>query len=299
MITHLDELPTHCAIAESCGLVSILSGIVSSHSSVGLTSIASSLLALIQNAIGSREIQNARKLTDIAALDQRLAEIKRIQKSMLEAFHLMNERQLRFEATLSDMHPLLNHVAERTWMLVNTNRRFKKQSKIGADAIEIFDEDFVQRSGNIFKLRPGTHMKPICFIPTTLFSQPIDSDIAKLSLLCDGPGTVWIGVVSPHLVDTGTKSIFHYETNDIPSWTVQERSSRSNVMIEVDTRAHARSVKIRIRNWTCREDINKAPIPFRFVVQFDDTSPPVVIKSLTFSNKPTLTGDKLKLRFPE
>ncbi|KAK2961634.1 hypothetical protein BLNAU_3432 [Blattamonas nauphoetae] len=216
-----------------------------------------------------------------------------------EAFTLMNERQLRFEASLSDMHPLLNHVAERTWMLVNTNRRFKKQSKIGADAIEIFDEAFVQRSGSKFKLRPGTHLKPICFIPTTLFSQPINSDIAKLSLLCDGPGTVWVGIVSPHLVDTGTKSFFRDETGDRQYWTVQERDSRSNVMIAVDTRAHARSVKIRIRNWTCREDINKAPIPFRFVVQLEDRSPPVLIKSLTFSNKPTLTGDEFNLRFPE
>ncbi|KAK2961539.1 hypothetical protein BLNAU_3337 [Blattamonas nauphoetae] len=107
---YLDELPTRCAIAESCGLVSILSSIVSSHSSVGLRSIASSLLALIQKAIGQCENQNARKLTDIATLDQRLAEIMQIQKSMLEAFNLMNDRQLRFEATLSDIHPLLNRV---------------------------------------------------------------------------------------------------------------------------------------------------------------------------------------------
>ncbi|KAK2944646.1 hypothetical protein BLNAU_20445 [Blattamonas nauphoetae] len=251
--------------------------------------VASSLLALIQDALGSCETQNARMPTDIANQDQHLAEIIQIPKLILEALHLMNDRQLRFAATLSDIHPLLNHVAERTWMLVNTNRRFKKQSKIGADAIEIFDEDFVQKHT----------LKPITFIPTTLFSQPIDSDIAKLSLLCDGPGTVWVGIVSPHLVDTGTKSFFRDETGDRQYWTVQERDSRSNVMIAVDTRAHARSVKIRIRNWTCRKDIEKAPIPFRFVVQFEERSPPVLIKSLTFSNKPTLTGDKFNRVYPE
>ncbi|KAK2945823.1 hypothetical protein BLNAU_19248 [Blattamonas nauphoetae] len=284
----LDELPTRCAIAESCGLVSILSDIVSSHISVGLRSIASSLVSLIQNAIGRRESQNARKLTDIATLDQRLAEIMQIQKSMLEAFHLMNDRHLRFEATLSDIHPLLNRVDRRTGLLFNPNERFRKQSKIGADAIEIFDEDYIRKTGNKFKLRNRPWKEKVGFVPKTLFSEPINSNVATLSLILSCYGPVRVGVVPPHLVDTGTKSSFETETVPTYSYLFRDTGRTYGVEIEVDTRAHAGHATFSFNNGIPIQIRTKTPLPFRFAIQFDNPFPVVIVQSLKFSDKSTL-----------
>ncbi|KAK2951639.1 hypothetical protein BLNAU_13378 [Blattamonas nauphoetae] len=212
LIENLDELPTRCAITESCGLVSILSDIVSSPNSVGLKSIASGLLALIQNALGSRDIptteqrhlnfhQNlSMKSKQVNDVNEQLVELRKSMCNMAtqiaEQFKTMHERQSRFDS-------LLSYLDEKRRSDFHHESRFQRWSKKRADAVELFDEDFIIKTGNTFTLRERPENEETNFVAKTLFSPIISSDVAQLSFTVNHSYHGYrYGAINPHLLDT-------------------------------------------------------------------------------------------------
>ncbi|KAK2951640.1 hypothetical protein BLNAU_13379 [Blattamonas nauphoetae] len=319
---NLDELPTRCAIAESCGLVSILSGIVSSHSSIGLKCIASGLLALIQNALGSSEIQKTEhrhlKSQDktstienqMSDMNERILELQttvcNLATQMAEQFGRINERQLQFDSVLRRLDDRRKSDCLREY-------RFQRWSKTGADAVEIFDEDFLIKTGNTFTLRQRPENEIINFIPKTLFSPIITSDVAQLSFTITHSFLEFrYGAAYPHYVDTTTRSNLNICDDGIEGWEATywiPDNFRANtgppprytreVVLEADCRHGQRSLKRLVDAQVDAEFYINLPLPFRFALTLHHPSVSVTIHSLTFTAKPTLKGGTDPVDFME
>ncbi|KAK2954052.1 hypothetical protein BLNAU_11015 [Blattamonas nauphoetae] len=304
MITHLDELSTRCTIAESCGLVSVLSDIVSSHSSVGLRSIASSLLALIQTTLGLRDIQKTEhphlnshpKMSTMEQPTNDLNEqIVQLLSTMcnttaLIANHLgkMNERQMQFESIPRSVDEL------RKFNLLQQSR-FQQLSKTGADSIEIYDEDFIIKTGNTFKLQYTPWNYRTNFVPKTLFSPIISSDVAQLTFIISNPyDGSHFGAVPAHFIDSGTQKDFFEEKTETAYWrrAVPNRIIATEYVLEADCRNGRRIFKLMMEGEVLRRVFVNLSLPFRFAITLLDSTVSVKIKSLSFTAKPTLKGEK-------
>ncbi|KAK2944633.1 hypothetical protein BLNAU_20432 [Blattamonas nauphoetae] len=300
----LEELPNRCAIAESCGLVSILSDIVSSHSSVGLRSIASSLLALIQNALGSRDIQ-----ATVNTINEQLVELRttvcNLTTQMAEHLDRINSRLMKFDSRLSCLE-------EKRRSDLLRESRFQRWSKKGADAIEIFDEDFFIKTGNTFTLRQRPENEKTNFIPKTLFSPLISSDVAQLSLtFTHSSGGYRYGAISPHLVDTGTHEDLFRETRGRATWGFRytppapahgngapAQQQTEQIELEADCHVGRRTLRL-LEDGDVHSDLfTNLPLPFRFAITLHHSSVSVTINSLTFTAKPKLKGGTNKSKFP-
>ncbi|KAK2946190.1 hypothetical protein BLNAU_18866 [Blattamonas nauphoetae] len=299
----LDELPSRCAIAESCGLVSILSGIASSHSSIGLKSVASGMLAFVQNAIGSRDIQ-----TTVHAMNDQLVELRTTVCNMATQ---LTEQFGRIDSRLMKHDLILNRLDDKRRFNMLQQSRFQRWSKQGADAVEIYDEDFIIRTGNTFRLRQRPKKEDTNFIPKTLFSPIICSDVAHLSfsIVQTNEGYRY-GALSSHLIDTGTKSDFDNEYPDVACWGSRyiagsnyplngARPQRKfhDIVLETDCRdgqplfRHMKDSKV-----GSIISVNLS-LPFRFAIQILHPSVSVTVKSLTFTAKPTLKGERETYNF--
>ncbi|KAK2951636.1 hypothetical protein BLNAU_13375 [Blattamonas nauphoetae] len=308
----LDALPTRCAIAESCGLLSILSDIVSSHSSIGLKSIASGLLALIQNALGSCESQTkehqqlnsqnkSTMTTQVNDMNERLLKLQTtvcsMATQMTEHFRRMDSRQMKFDSILSRL--------EMTWRSDFLQQvRFQRWSKQGADAIEIFDEDFIIKTGNTFTLRQRPENEVTNFIPKTLFSPIISSDVAQLSFTVTHSNDGFrFGATSAHLIDTGTQEFFWKEKSGNAGWGgyyeppavfqangAPPQRHTVKFLLEADCRVGQRTLKLSDNEAVHSDFYKNLPRLFRFVITLHHPSVSVTIHSLSFTAKPTLKG---------
>ncbi|KAK2945728.1 hypothetical protein BLNAU_19341 [Blattamonas nauphoetae] len=319
VLEYLDELPTRCAIAESCGLVSVLSDIVSSQSSIGLRSIASSLLALIQNALGSCEVQTKEhrhlnsqvESTMNKPVDDVKEQLFELHTTVCNMATQMAEQFGRMDSRLMKHDTILNQLNEKRRSDLLRESRLRRWSKSGADAIEIFDEDFIIKTGNTFTLRPRTETEDTNFIPKTLFSPIITSDVAQLSFTITHLYYGYsYGAVNPHLLDTGTKHDIGDERRGQGAWrknyepptafrafrAPRYRYSREFVL-EADCREGQRTLKC-LKDRTMKSDfyINLS-LPFRFAINLLHPSISVTINSLTFTTVPTLKGGKNELEF--
>ncbi|KAK2951628.1 hypothetical protein BLNAU_13367 [Blattamonas nauphoetae] len=317
---NLDELPTHCAIAESCGLVSALSGIISSHSSVGLRSFASGMLAFIQNAIGSRESQKTehchlKSHRHKSSLENQMNDLKEefhelrttmcnMATQIAEHFGRMDSRLMKYDSILGRLDLTMKSDFLR-------ESRFQRRSKTGADAIEIFDEDFFIKTGNTFRLRERPENEDTNFIPKTLFSPLITSDVAQLSFTVttsfDGNR---YGAVNPHLLDTGTQNDIWNQYYGVACWATFYRSPAviqgirappqqytREYLLEADCRVGQQTLKHSSGRRVDDEIYVNIPLPFRFAINIYHPSDSVTIKSLTFTTKPTLKGGARKKEF--
>ncbi|KAK2961616.1 hypothetical protein BLNAU_3414 [Blattamonas nauphoetae] len=309
----LDELPTRCAIAESCGLVSILSDIVSSHSSVGMRSIATSLLALIQNALGSRDIQktehhplNSRQddtsttppRNDVnEQLDELRTAMCNLTTQMAEQHEVVSSWMMKYDS-------ILNHLDDKRKSDLLREYRFQRWSKTGADAVEVFDEDFIIKTGKTFRLRQRPENEETNFIPQTLFSPIISSDVAQLSFTvthsCFG---FRFGAVSAHLVDTGTQNDIWDEGHGIAVWkrdyeppavfqanAAAPRQKTKEIVLESDCRDGRRTLKLWDDGAVHSTFFSNLSLPCRFAITLLHSSVSVKINSLRFTAKPTLKG---------
>ncbi|KAK2954056.1 hypothetical protein BLNAU_11019 [Blattamonas nauphoetae] len=300
----LDELSTRCTIAESCGLVSVLSDIVSSHSSVGLTSIASNLLALIQTTLGSREMQaiehrhlNSHQKTSTMGkppndlneqIDELRTTISNMAKHMAEQFGIINRRLMKFESIPRSVDEL------RSFNILQQSR-LQKLSKIGADAIEIYDEDFIIKTGNTFKLQYTPWNYRTNFVPKTLFSPIISSDVAQLSFTTNNYFDGYrFGAVPAHFVDAGTHSDPLYEKPCPACWrsTIPKKYDAKAFVLEADCRNGRRIFKLMTGGEVHPDVFVNLSLPFRFVITLLSPFTSVTIKSLSFTAKPTLKGEK-------
>ncbi|KAK2951679.1 hypothetical protein BLNAU_13418 [Blattamonas nauphoetae] len=317
--SNLDELPTRCAIAESCGLVSVLSDIVSSHSSVGLKSIASNLLALVQNALVSHEVQktkhrplkshedeqtNSKPVCDVNEQLLKLHNtVCNMATQIAEQFKTMHERQSRFDSVLRRLDSKMK--SDRLY-----KTRFQRWSKTGADAIEIFDEDFIIKTGNTFTLRERPENEKTNFIPKALFSPLISSDVAQLSFtITHSYYGFRCGAVSPHLVDTGTQADIWNQQHGRACWgykyspparaqTFAAPPRRTfQVVLEADCRDEERTVKCLFDGNVNHDFYKNLPRLFRFVITLHHPSVSVTINSLRFTTEPTLKGGVRKSDF--
>ncbi|KAK2951762.1 hypothetical protein BLNAU_13255 [Blattamonas nauphoetae] len=308
----LDELPTRCSIAESCGLVSILSGIVSSHSSVGLRSIASNLLALIQNALGSCEVQTKEhchlkshaQSTKPKPIRDVNEQFDRLHNTMCTMATQMTEQFGKINSWMMKYDSLLNQLNEKQQFKTLQQYRFQRWSKTGADAVEIFDEDFFIKTGNTFTLRQRPENEETNFIPKTLFSPLISSDVAQLSFtITHSSGGYRYGVVVPYLVDTGTNHNFRKEKPRKATWGINytppanipvngapPRRYTRQAVLEADCRVGRRTIKLYHDGKMDDAFSENIPLPFRFAINLHHPSVSVTIHSLTFTAKPTLKG---------
>ncbi|KAK2943662.1 hypothetical protein BLNAU_21410 [Blattamonas nauphoetae] len=316
----LDALATRCTIAESCGLVSILSDIVSSHSSIGLRSIASNLLALIQISIGPCEIQKTEhrhlnsqhKSTNTKPMNDEKAKVDELHTTMCnmatqmaEQFGIINNRLMKYDF-------ILNHLDDKRKSDLLRESRFQRWSKTGADAVEIFDEDFFIKAGNTFTLRERPENEKTNFIPKTLFSPLISSDVAQLSFtITSSYDSYRYGIVSPHLVDTGTQNDIWNQYYGVACWATFYRSPAviqgirappqqytREYLLEADCRVGQQTLKHSSGRRVDDEIYENIPLPFRFAIKLYHPSDSVTFQSLTFTAKPTLKGGVNKKEFP-
>ncbi|KAK2951764.1 hypothetical protein BLNAU_13257 [Blattamonas nauphoetae] len=315
----LEELPTRCTITETCGLVSILSDIVSSHNSIGLKSIASGLLALIQNAIVSRDVQKTEppplsipqvEPTKPKPMNDVNEQFEEFRTTMCNMAKLMAEQFGRIDSWMMKHDSILNQLNEKRRSDLLRESRFQRWSKTGADAIEIFDEDFFIKTGNTFTLRQRPENEVTNFIPKTLFSPLISSDVAQLSFtITHSSGGYSVGAVSPHLVDAGTQTILRNEKHGRACWGVNytppapaqangappSRYTRKFVL-EADCRDGRRTVKYSSDGTVFSDFFSNISLPLRFAITLVHPTVSVTNHSLTFTAKPTLKGGSKEIK---
>ncbi|KAK2951638.1 hypothetical protein BLNAU_13377 [Blattamonas nauphoetae] len=316
----LDELPARCAIAESCGIVSVLSVIVSSHSSIGLRSIASSLISLIQNALGSCEVQKTEHShypshQNISMIPKPINDMKEefneLRTTMCAMATQMAEQHGRMNSWMMKYDSILNHLDDKRKSDLLHQSRFQRWSKTGADAIEIFDEDFFIKTDNTFTLRQRPENEKTNFIPKTLFSPIITSDVAQLSFTITHSNFGFrSGAVKPHLIDTGTKEDIWEEKHGGACWAYDSRHPavlQANaappqrrtyqIVLEADCRDERQTLKT-MENGKVNSNFstNLSP-PFRFVITLLNPSVSVTIHTLSFTAKPTLVGGEIENKF--
>ncbi|KAK2961623.1 hypothetical protein BLNAU_3421 [Blattamonas nauphoetae] len=316
---NLDELPTRCAIAESCGIVSILSDIVSSHSSVGMRSIASSLLALIQNALGSCDIQKTEhrhlKSQNEVSMNKPMNDVNEqldeLRTAMFNLTTQMAEQHEMVSSWMMKYDSILNHLDEKRRSDLLRESRFQRWSKTGADAVEIFDEDFIIKTGNTFTLRERPENEKTNFIPKTLFSPIITSDVAQLSFTITHSSFGFrFGAVSAHLVDTGTQNDIWDEGHGIATWrrnyeppavlqanAAPPQQKTKQIVLEADCREGRRTLKS-LEHVTVHSSIfSNLSLPIRFAINLRHPSVSITIHSLSFTAKPTLKGGTKEIKF--
>ncbi|KAK2955067.1 hypothetical protein BLNAU_9998 [Blattamonas nauphoetae] len=316
----LDKLPTRCAIAESCGLVSILSGVVSSHSSAGLRSIASSLLVLLQHTLGSLELQKTEHshlpnnqqetmvTTPVNDVNKQLVELHttvcNMAKLMAEQFGKIDSRMMKYDS-------ILNQLDEKRRSDLLRESRFQRWSKTGADAVDFFDEDFIIKTGDTFTRRQRPENEKTNFIPKTLFSPLISSDVAQLSFsITHSYNGYFFGAVSAHLVDTGTVSNIWDEKHGRAAWGCEYKPSAvlqangappqgktDQIVLEADCRVGRRTLKRLSDGEVHTTFYVNLSLPFRFMIILLHPNVSVTINSLTFTAKPTLKGGTESLSF--
>ncbi|KAK2944565.1 hypothetical protein BLNAU_20519 [Blattamonas nauphoetae] len=166
---------------------------------------------------------------------------------------------------------------------------------MGTDAIEIYDEDFIVKTGNSFKRRWRPWDMPTNFIPKTLFSPIISSDVAQLLFTSTASDQAFCyGAVPAHFVDSGTQTDFFREKTGTAWWISRDYpyGRTEDVVLEADCRDGRRVFRYMMSGEShCRVFINLA-LPFRFAITLCHPNDSVTIKSLSFTAKPTLKGEK-------
>ncbi|KAK2951645.1 hypothetical protein BLNAU_13384 [Blattamonas nauphoetae] len=285
---NLDELPTRCAIAESCGLVSILSGIVSSHSSIGLK-IETTLNKLAYS------------------VNEQFDELR---TTMCNMATQMAEHFGRIDSRLMKHDSILNQLNDKRRSDLLHQSRFQRWSKTGADAIEIFDDDFIIKTGNTFTLRQRPENEKTNFVPKTLFSPVISSDVAQLSFTINHTDCGFrFGAASAHYVDTATARDLWRGKHGIACWGeayspntyFQARGVRSNqktvvIVLEADCGVGQRTLKLSDNEAVHSDFYSNLSLPFRFAIALHHPSVSVTIHSLTFTAKPTLKGGTKEIK---
>ncbi|KAK2951642.1 hypothetical protein BLNAU_13381 [Blattamonas nauphoetae] len=223
---------------------------------------------------------------------------------MTEQFGKINERQLEFDS-------VLRRLDEKRRSDLLRESRFQRWSKTGADAIEIFDEDFIIKTGNTFTLRQRPENEDSNFIPKTLFSPLISSNVAQLSFTITHSYRGYrYGAVSPHLVDTGTLNdiwanepglvfwtTYYSAPNVITANTPLPSRSTSEFVLEADCRVGQRTVKCLFDGNVNHDFYVNLPLLFRFAITPLHPSVSVTIHNLSFTDKPTLKGGEREFQF--
>ncbi|KAK2955072.1 hypothetical protein BLNAU_10003 [Blattamonas nauphoetae] len=288
--------------------------------SVGLRSIASSLLALIQNTLGSRELQKTEHChlpnhqqetmmtTPVNDGNKQLLELHstvcNMAKLMAEQFGRIDSRMMKYDS-------ILNRLDEKQQLKTLQQTRFQRWSKTGADAVEIFDEDFIIKTGNTFTRRQRPENEKTNFIPKTLFSPLISSDVAQLSFsITHSNNGLFYGAVSAHLVDMGTKTGIWAEELCRGAWGHEYKPSAvlqangapprrytQQIVLEADCRIGRRTLKVLEDGEVNPTIYVNLSLPFRFVIILLHPDVSITIKSLTFTAKPTLKGGGKAINF--
>ncbi|KAK2959006.1 hypothetical protein BLNAU_6022 [Blattamonas nauphoetae] len=189
----------------------------------------------------------------------------------------------------------------------------ERWSKTGADAIELFDEDFIIKTGNTFTLRQRPENEQTNFIPKTLFSPIISSDVAQLSFtITHSYFGYFIGVVSPHLVDFGTQDDVFDEEHGTATWgedytppapaqanAAPPLQQIQQLVIEADCRERRQTLKTLENGKVNPGFYSDLSLPFRFAITLRHPSVSVTIHSLSFTAKPTLKGGAMPSNFLE
>ncbi|KAK2950614.1 hypothetical protein BLNAU_14420 [Blattamonas nauphoetae] len=217
---------------------------------------------------------------------------------MAEQFGRINERQSQFDS-------VLRRLDEKRRSDLLRESRFQRWSKMGADAIELFDEDFFIKTVNTFTLRERPENEQTNFIPKTLFSPIISSDVAQLSFNINHTYSgYFIGAVSAHHVDTGTQHDRWNEDHGIATWgqdytppapaqanaAPPPQRQTIQVVLEADCRERRRTVKLFNDGEVNTTFYLNLSLPFRFAITLCHPSVSVTTHSLTFTTKPTLKG---------
>ncbi|KAK2961584.1 hypothetical protein BLNAU_3382 [Blattamonas nauphoetae] len=217
----------------------------------------------------------------------------------------------RIDSRLMKYDSLLNHLDDKRKSDLLREYRFQRWSKTGADAIEIFDEDFIIKTGNTFTLRQRPENEETNFIPKTLFSPLISSDVAQISFTFTHSFNGYrYGAVSPHLVDTGTQAFFWKETRGRAFWGLNYsppapaqangaplRRYTKEIVLEADCRVGRRTLKLLVDGKVNSDFYVNLSLPFRFAITLHHPSVSVTIHSLSFSERPTLKGGKNESKF--
>ncbi|KAK2953200.1 hypothetical protein BLNAU_11825 [Blattamonas nauphoetae] len=225
-------------------------------------------------------------------------------KLMAEQFGKINEGQLEFDS-------VLRRLDEQERLTILHESRFQRWSKTGADAIEIFDEDFFIKTGDTFTLRERPENEDTNFIPKTLFSPIISSDVTQLSFTITHSSSGYrFGAISPHLVDTGTEHCLSPEQTSRACWgTVYDPPTpvQANVappprqtlkyVMETDCRVGQRTLKLLNNGAVHSSFYVNLSLPFRFAINLHHSSVSVTVESLTFTAKPTLNGGENEIKF--
>ncbi|KAK2942938.1 hypothetical protein BLNAU_22149 [Blattamonas nauphoetae] len=210
--------------------------------------------------------------------------------------------------------PILRSLDENRRSDLLRESRFQRWSKTGADAIELFDEDFIIKTGNTFTLRQRPENKQTNFIPKTLFSPLISSDVAQLSFtITHSYREYFIGAVSAHLVYTGTQIDIFIEEHGTATWgqdytppapaqanaAPPPQRQTIQVVLEADCRDGKRTIKLLDDGAVISAFFTNLPLPFRFAITLRHPSVSVTTHSLTFTTKPTLKGGTESYNFME
>ncbi|KAK2951641.1 hypothetical protein BLNAU_13380 [Blattamonas nauphoetae] len=246
----------------------------------------------------------------IPDLNEQLLELRTTMCNMAtqtaEQLGRMDSRQLQFDS-------VLRRLDKQGRFLILHQSRFQRWSKTGADAIEIFDEDFFIKTGNTFRFRQRPENEKTNFIPKTLFSPLISSDVAQLSFTISSPyfGSRY-GAISTHLVDTGTQADLRNEKHGRACWGLNYKppddirtngapTSRyiSEFVLEADCRVGKRTLKLSEDGRVYSTFYVNLSLPFRFAINLRHPSVSVTIHSLSFTAKPTLKRGEKELKFPK
>ncbi|KAK2946605.1 hypothetical protein BLNAU_18441 [Blattamonas nauphoetae] len=199
---------------------------------------------------------------------------------------------------------ILNQRNEKRRSDLLRESRFQRWSKTGADAIELFDEDFIIKTGDTFTLRERPENEKTNFIPKTLFSPVTSSNVAQLSFTITHSSFGFrLGAISPHLVDFGTQDDIFSEEHRTATWGedyTPPAPAQANVahpvqwarqiVVEADCRDGRRTVKLFHDGEVNQVFYLNLSLPFRFVITLCHPSVSVTIHSLTFTANPTLVG---------
>ncbi|KAK2961586.1 hypothetical protein BLNAU_3384 [Blattamonas nauphoetae] len=225
-----------------------------------------------------------------------------------EQFGMINSRLMMHDSRLSSL-------GEKRRSDLLRESRFQRWSKTGADAVELFDEDFIIKTGNTFTLRERPENEKTNFIPKTLFSPLISSDVAQLSFTMTYSQYGYVcGAVPAHFIDTATQSAFCDEKISKVCWEMKfspldpVQACRAppylytnQIVLEADCRIGGQCTFAILKDdgkpyFKFYENLS---LPFRFAITPLHPYVSVAIKSLTFTTKPTLQGGEVSNDFME
>ncbi|KAK2944524.1 hypothetical protein BLNAU_20573 [Blattamonas nauphoetae] len=246
----------------------------------------------------------------ITDLNERLLHL---QTTMCNTTAQMTEQLGKINSWMMQYDSILRSLDENRRSDLLRESRFQRWSKTGAAAIELFDEDFIIKTGDTFTLRERPEIEQTNFVPKTLFSPIISSDVAQLSFsITHSVGGYSYGAISANLIDTGTRSDICSEQTGRACWrqpyepAVNLGAAEAPLLrhtgllvLEADCRDGRRTVKLLMGRKVYSVIYVNLTLPFRFVITLLHPTVSVTVKSLTFTAKPTQKGGRKEYDFLE